>query len=59
MIDKWFKQDIEEIYALHNIVVVVDESEQAEFLLKGLENDVTVITTSNELEELKAKYEIE
>ena len=59
MIDKWFKQDIDEIYALHNIVVVVDESEQAEFLLKGLENDVTVITTSTELEELKAKYEIE
>ena len=59
MIDNWFKKDIEKIYASHDIVVFVDESKEAHFLVDTIKNDATIITTSNEIEELKAKYEIE
>lgn len=59
MIDNWFKEDIEKIYASHNIVVFVDESKEANFLLNKLKDEVVVFNTSTELEELKAKYEIE
>lgn len=33
MIDQWFKKDIEYIYNKHQIVVFVDESQKAKFLL--------------------------
>ena len=59
MIDNWFKKDIEKIYASHGIVVFIDESKEAHFLVDTIKNDTTIITTSNEIEELKAKYEIE
>ena len=59
MIDTWFKKDIEKIYTSHNIVVFVDESKEAKFLLNKLKDEVTVYSISGELEELKTKYEIE
>lgn len=58
MIDKWLKKDIEEIFAKHKIAVVVDESKNASFLLSTL-HDVKIIEVYNELDEIKAKYEIE
>ena len=36
MIDKWFKQDLENIFQNHNIVVVIDESKKSKFLLDTL-----------------------
>jgi len=59
MIDNWFKKDIEKIYALHDIIVFVDVSKEAYFLVDIIKNNATAIRTSNEIEELKAKYEIE
>ncbi|MEH1009206.1 hypothetical protein VDP25_15815 [Winogradskyella sp. ECml5-4] len=59
MIDKWFKKDIEDILASHAIAVVVDESKEASFLMDKIKDDVKVYTTSNEIEELKAKFDIE
>ncbi|NOQ75138.1 MAG: hypothetical protein GQ574_24200 [Crocinitomix sp.] len=59
MIDNWFKKDVENIFASHDVVVFVDESKDSHFLLEIIKNQATIFTTSNELEELKAKYEIE
>lgn len=59
MIDNWFKKDIDKILGKHSIAVFVDESSEASFLLKKLKNEITIYTVANELEELKAKYEIE
>ena len=59
MIDKWLKQDIEQIYSSHTIAVFIDESKDARFLLKEMKNMATIYETTNEIEELKAKYEIE
>lgn len=59
MIDNWFKKDIEKILASHPIAVFIDESKEASFLMDKIKNDVQVFTTSNEIEELKVKYEIE
>lgn len=59
MIDNWFKKDIDKILGKHSIAVFVDESSEASFLLKNLKNEITIYTVANELEELKAKYEIE
>ena len=59
MIDTWFKKDIEKIHSKHKIAVFVDESKEAEFLINELHEDVVVLKTSSELEELKVKYNIE
>lgn len=59
MIDTWFKKDLEKIYNTHQIVVFVDESKEANFLLDCVKNNYTVYSTASELEELKVKYEIE
>lgn len=59
MIDTWFKKDLEKIYNDHQIVVFVDESKEAEFLLKKVNNNYQLFIANTELEELKAKYEIE
>jgi len=59
MIDTWFKKDLEKIYASHSIVVFTDESKEAGFLLDVVKDSCTIYHTHNELEELKAKYEIE
>jgi hypothetical protein len=59
MIDTWFKKDLEKIYSSHQIVVFIDESREANFLLEEAKNDFELFTVSNELEELKVKYLIE
>ena len=59
MIDNWVKKDLEQIFASHPVVVFIDESGDAEFLLKIVENDYTVHRANSELEELHIKYLIE
>lgn len=59
MIDNWFKQDIDKILEKHSIAIFVDVSKEASFLLKKLKNEATIYKVANEVEELKAKYEIE
>lgn len=58
MIDKWFAKDIEDIFKKHKIAVVVDESKNASFLLSTL-HDIKIVEVYNEIDEIKAKYEIE
>jgi len=59
MIDTWFKKDLDVIYEKHGVAVFVDESRQAEFLLETVDVSIKVYKVSGEIEELKAKYEIE
>ncbi|MGE6359800.1 hypothetical protein [Psychrobacter glacincola] len=59
MIDTWFKKDLSRIHEKHPVVVFIDESGDAEFLLKSLGSDSTIYRTSGELDELEAKYKIE
>ncbi len=59
MIEKWFEKDLEHIHSKHAIAVFVDESGDARFLLKSLNDSVTIYETNGELDELKTKYEIE
>ena len=51
MIDKWFKEDLKLIFDQHSIAVFVDESGDAEFLLKCVENLYTIHRASSELDE--------
>lgn len=59
MIDTWFKEDLQRILEQYSVAVFIDESGEADFLLKTLENDCTVYRTNGELEELETKYRIE
>jgi len=59
MIDTWFKKDLEKIFDTHSIVVFIDESKEAAFLLAGVKSNYQLFNTANEIEELKVKYEIE
>jgi len=59
MIDQWFKNDLENIYANHTVAVFIDESGDAEFLLKTLGTEYTILQANTELEELYVKYLIE
>ena len=59
MIDTWFKEDLQGIYDQHSVAVLVDESGDAEFLLKSLEKGVALHRAHGELEELHIKYLIE
>jgi len=59
MIDIWFKNDLQDIYASHSVAVFIDESGDAEFLLKTVEDEYTIHLANNELEELHVKYLIE
>ena len=59
MIDRWFKNDLQNIYEQHTIAVVIDETGEAEFLLKTVEGEGTVYRANSELEELHVKYLIE
>ena len=57
MIDTWFKKDVEKIFGTHAIVVFIDQSGDAGFLLDELKGKYQLFRTNNEVEELKAKYE--
>jgi len=59
MIDKWFRKDLDAIYEKHQIVVLIDESGTAKFLLDTLDKSIEVFETKEDLEELHAKYLIE
>jgi len=59
MIDKWFTQDIEQILKEKNRIVISVADENAAFLHDLIPDTYPVFQTANEIEELKAKYEIE
>lgn len=59
MIDQWFKNDLKSIYDTHSVAVFIDESGDAAFLLKTIENDHTIHLANTEVEELHVKYLIE
>ena len=59
MIDQWFNKDLQNIYASHSVAVFIDESGDAEFLLKAVEGKYTIHQANSELEELHIKYLIE
>jgi len=59
MIDQWFKKDLQGILEEHPVAVFIDESGDAEFLLKTLENNYTLYVVNSEIEELHVKYLIE
>lgn len=59
MIDTWFKEDLLKIFAQHPVAVFVDESGEADFLLKALSANCEIYRTNGELDELEAKYRIE
>lgn len=59
MIDTWFKEDLARILEQHPVAVFIDESGEAEFLIKGLKGHCEVYLTNGELDELEAKYRIE
>ncbi|MDA3790699.1 MAG: PglZ domain-containing protein [Desulfobacula sp.] len=59
MIDRWFKNDLQSIYDSHLVAVFIDESGDAKFLLKAVENQFTIHETNSEVEELHVKYLIE
>ena len=59
MIDTWFKKDLEKIFNTHPIVVFIDESKEASFLLEEVKSSYEICKTTNEIDELKVKYEIE
>lgn len=59
MIDTWFKKDINKIHNSHPIAVIVDESKDALFLVEELKKSTQLYVITNEIEELRAKYEIE
>lgn len=59
MIDSWFRADLQAIYRQYTVAVFIDESGDAEFLLKTLEEDYTIQPAHSDLEELHVKYRIE
>jgi len=59
VIDQWFKKDLQNIYDTHPVAVFIDESGDAEFLLKTVEKDFTIHRTDSEVEELQVKCLIE
>jgi hypothetical protein len=59
MIDQWFKNDLQSIFNTHPVAVFIDESGDAEFLLKTVEGEYTIHQADSEVEELHVKYLIE
>lgn len=59
MIDIWFKKDLQSIYDTHPVAVFIDESGDADFLIKSVENEYTIHHANSEVEELHVKYLIE
>lgn len=59
MIDKWLKNDLQDIYANRSVAVFIDGSGDAEFLLKTVEGEYTIQQANSEVEELHVKYLVE
>ena len=59
MIDKWFKKDIEKVLKDKSIIVLIDESKKAQFLIDSLASGIKEYVANDEIEELKVKYHIE
>ncbi len=59
MIDTWLKKDLQTIYEKHHVAVFIDETGDAEFLLKSVEREYSILQAHTELEELHVKYLIE
>jgi len=61
MLDKWFLEDVKIGLEIGQRFVVVDENKNCDFLIEILkkENFRKLFVVNNELDELKAKYEIE
>lgn len=59
MIDQWFKKDLQNILDQHSVAVFIDESGDAEFLLRTVEKEYTLYNAHSEIDELHAKYLIE
>lgn len=59
MIDRWFKEDLQDILGKHSVAVFIDETGDAEFLLKTVKAAYTVYRADSEIEELHVKYLIE
>ena len=59
MIDTWLQNDLNSIFATHPVVVLIDESGDAQFLLRLLEQAYTVYCAHSDLEELHVKYLLE
>ena len=59
MIDRWLKTDLDTIFKISSVAVFIDESGDAEFLLRTLEHDYTIHIANSEIDELHTKYLIE
>lgn len=59
MIDKWFKNDLMNIYNHHSVAVFIDGSGEAEFFLKTVDGEFTIYQANDVMEELHVKYLIE
>lgn len=59
MIDLWLKEDLDKIFNKNVVAVFIDETTDAEFLLKTLEKTYRVHRANTEIEELHVKYLIE
>jgi hypothetical protein len=58
MIDTWFIHDIKKVLDDEQILVFVDPSGEAEFLLRIIPSELKVLIANNELEELELRYKI-
>jgi hypothetical protein len=59
MIDIWLKTDLNTIFKISSVAVFIDESGDAEFLLRTLEHDCKIHIANSDIDELHAKYLIE
>ena len=61
MLDKWFLEDVAAGLQKSGLFIVLDEQNQSGFLLKLLKQEYAnkVIVAANEIDELRAKYDIE
>ena len=59
MIDIWLKTDVNTIFKTSSVAVFIDESGDAEFLLRTLEHDCKIHIANSDIDELHAKYLIE
>lgn len=59
MIDLWLKEDLDKIFNKNIVAVFIDESKDADFLLKTLSKTFNVHQANSEIEELHVKYLIE